>query len=110
MAQKHIIPNIQLDILGYTTFYDIFTDKHGFPSFKTVTCSDVTDESKWDLCIKVVYPNDNQTDFMLLEDGHGWDTYKGVMKEERDVPVVFNWKDVEDGEQNATVVILYFSK
>ena len=110
MAQKHIIPNIQLNILAYTTFYDIFTDKHGFPSFKTVTCSDVTDESKWDLCIKVVYPNDDQEDFMLLEDGHGWLTYKGEMKEEDDVTVAFSWKDEEDGEQNATVVILYFSK
>ena len=39
---------------------------------------------------------------MLLEDGHGWLTYKGVMKDEK-VPIAFSWPDKEDGETNATV-------
>ena len=74
------------------------------PYFEKVTCTDVTDDSDWDLCIKVVYPNDGQTDFMLLEDGYGYLTYKGEMKEE-EVPVVFSWPDEEDGEVNATVIV-----
>ena len=39
---------------------------------------------------------------MLLEDGHGWQTYKGKMKDEN-VVVVFSYPDPEDNETLATV-------
>ena len=72
------------------------------PTFENATCADVTTDTKWDLCIKITYPNDNTVDYMLLEDGHGWLTYKGIMKDEK-VPIAFSWPDEEDGETNATV-------
>ena len=53
--------------------------------------------------MKVVYPNDNETDYMLLDDGFGFETYKGIMKEEK-ITVAFNWADEEDGEKNASVI------
>jgi len=77
-------------------------DKYGMPTFQKMSCEVATTESKWDLCIKVNYPNDNGTDYMLLEDGYGFLTYKGKMKMESDVSVVFSWADVEEGETSAT--------
>ena len=40
---------------------------------------------------------------MLLDDGFGFETYKGIMKEEK-ITVAFNWADEEDGEKNASVI------
>ena len=74
------------------------------PTFQNASCTDATTETKWDLCIKVIYPNDNEMDYMLLEDGHGFRTYKGEMKKEK-ISVVFSWPDEDDGEVNATVNI-----
>ena len=81
---------------------------NGMPTFANASCSEVTNETKWDLCIKVTYPNDNEIDFMLLEDDYGFLTYKGVMKKER-ISVVFSWPDEDDGETNATVSTLVFT-
>ena len=75
------------------------------PTFEKISCNVATTESKWDLCIKVNYPNDNGTDYMLLEDGYGILTYKGEMKMEK-ISVVFSWPDAEEGEVNATVINL----
>ena len=72
------------------------------PTFENAKCSEVTTDKKWDLCIKVNYPNDETVDYMLLEDGHGLLTYKGEMRDEK-VPIAFSWPDEEDGEVNATV-------
>ena len=72
------------------------------PTFENAKCAEVTTDKKWDLCIKVNYPNDETVDYMLLEDGHGWLTYKGEMRDEK-VPIAFSWPDEEDGEVNATV-------
>ena len=74
------------------------------PTFKSISCRSITTDSKWDLCIKVNYPNDNEMDYVLLEDGYGIYTYKGEMKEEK-ISVVFSWPDKEDGETNAMVTI-----
>ena len=72
--------------------------------FETTPCSNVTMVTKWALCIKVSYQDSGPVDYMLLEDGHGYLTYKGEMKNEK-IPVVFSWPDIEDGETNATVSI-----
>ena len=75
------------------------------PTFEKISCNVATTESKWDLCIKVNYPNDNGTDYMLLEDGYGTLTYKGEMKMEK-ISVVFSWPDSEEGEDTAMVTSL----
>ena len=77
------------------------------PTFENISCAVATTESKWNLCIKVNYPNDNETDYMLLEDGYGILTYKGEMKMEK-ISVVFSWPDAEEGEVNATVISLQY--
>ena len=75
---------------------------NGMPTFKNVSCMNVTTDTKWNLCIMVTYPNDNDVDYMLLEEGYGTGTYKGEMKVEK-ITVVFSWPDEDDGEVNATV-------
>ena len=81
-----------------------FSDKNGFPTFTPISCDGFNHpiDDEYDLCMKVVYPNDNETDYMLLDDGFGFETYKGIMKEEK-ITVAFNWADEEDGEKNASV-------
>ena len=39
---------------------------------------------------------------MLLDDGFGFETYKGIMKEEK-VTVAFSWADEEDGDKTRVI-------
>ena len=70
---------------------------------RPIVLTDTLKQSIFGLIIP--YPNDNGTDYMLLEDGYGFLTYKGEMKMEK-ISVVFSWPDSDEGEDTAMVTSL----